>query len=225
MKKLLLLGTFCLLISSSIFAQQDGNFAYSIGLKGFSMMQMPKILNQIDSKDFTYTYFNGVMIKFNDNQISYRLRGNYYGDNISFSNQCEACEVAKGKFRDYSFTVGFEKNFNYAIIQPYFATDLGYRASSFIGEVRNAKTTVMPYNVDTDKYGFVISPTLGIKVSPIKEMSFYVETNIDFYYSYERQEMIQQDTFNTRSFAKYNKWEFLLNPIAVGIQIHLINKN
>jgi hypothetical protein len=227
MKKILFLSTFCLLISTSVFAQVEGNYSYSIGLRGFSMMQTPKILSQTNSNEYTTTYLDGILIKFNDNQISYRLRGNYFKNNISFSNQCAACEIATGSSRDYSFTVGFEKGFNYAKIQPYFGSDFGFRATSFAGEVRNAnpKSMVMPYNVDTEKNGFILSPLVGLRVSPIKEISLYVETSIDFYYSYERQETIQQDLANTRSFAKYNKWEFLLNPISIGVQIHLINKN
>lgn len=227
MKKLSLLITFCLLMSYAAFAQIDGNYNYSIGIKAYNMFQLPKILNQTNSKDFTSAYFNGLLLKFNDNQINYRLKGNYYRKTISFSNQCATCEIVQGKVTDYSFSVGFEKNINYAKIQPYFGADLGFRKNDFNGEVKNAnpKSTTAPYNVDTEKNGFLLSPLLGIKFNPVKEVSLFVETSLDFYYSYEKQETIQQDASNTRSFVKYNKWEFLLNPISVGLQIHLVSKN
>lgn len=226
MKKLLF-SIICLLFSYTAFCQVDGNYNYSIGIRGYSSMQMPKILNQINSQHYTDTYLNGALVKINDNQISVRLSGNYFRKNISFNNQCENCEIAQGRMTDYSFKVGFEKNLNYAKIQPYFGGDIGFRANHFSGEINtaNPKSTTAPYNVDADKNGFVFAPILGIKINPIKQVSFFAETSLDFYYSYERQETIQQDATNTRSFVKYNKWEFLLNPISIGIQVHLAGKN
>lgn len=226
MKKLLL-SIFCLFIYYTAFSQSDGNYNYSIGIRGYSSMQLPKILNQTNSQEYLDTYLNGILVKFNDNQISYRLNGNYFRKNIQFANQCENCEIANGKVTDYSFKIGFEKSINYAKIQPYFGADMGFKANHFTGEIKttNPISTQKPYNVDADKNGFVLAPLLGIKVNPVKNISFFAETSLDFYYSYERQEAVQQDANNTRTFAKYNKWEFLLNPISIGIQIHLIARN
>ncbi|RZL45279.1 MAG: hypothetical protein EOP00_17800 [Pedobacter sp.] len=226
MKKLLL-GIFCLCFAFSAFAQMDGNYNYSIGVRGYSNLQLPKILNQVNSKNYIDAYGNGILVKFNDNQLSYRISGNYLRKNISFANQCETCEIANGKVTDYSFKVGFEKSINYARVQPYFGTDLGFRSSNFNGGVNNANplSVRQPHNVNTDKNGFVVAPLIGIKFNPIKQVSIFAETSMDFYYSYERQETIQHDVANTRTFAKYNKWEFLINPISVGIQIHLVSKN
>ncbi|MES2447740.1 MAG: hypothetical protein V4546_11205 [Bacteroidota bacterium] len=226
MKKLLL-SIICLSIYISAFSQSEGNYNYSIGVRGYSLMQFPKILNQVNSQDYVNAYLNGLMIKFNDNQISYRINGNYFRKDISFANQCNNCEIAEGTVTDYSFKIGFEKSINYAKVQPYFGADMGFRSSSFIGEINtnNPISLQKPYNVDTDKNGFVIAPIIGLKINPVKNVSFFAETSLDFYYSYERQETIQQNADNTRTFAKYNKWEFLLNPISVGIQIHFINRN
>lgn len=225
--KRFLASVFCLFISAAAFAQLDGNYNYSIGLRGYTLMQMPKILNQTNSQDYTHAYANGVMIKFNDNQISYRLSGNYFRNNVTFFNQCNTCEIATGHVTDYSFKLGFEKSINYATIQPYFGADAGFRANRFTGEnkTNNAKSANLPYTVDADKNGFVIAPVLGIKINPIKNVSIFAETSLDFYYSYERQETTQQDASNTRTFVKYNKWEFLLNPVSIGIQVHLIQRN
>ncbi|WP_199140938.1 hypothetical protein [Pedobacter sp. ASV12] len=225
--KRFLASVFCLLVSSVAFAQLDGNYNYSIGLRGYSLMQMPKILNQVNSQDYTHTFANGVLIKFNDNQIGYRLSGNYFRNNITFFNQCTNCEIATGKSTDYSFKLGFEKSINYAIIQPYFGADAGFRANRFTGEIKNnnIKSNSMPYMADADKNGFVFAPVLGIKINPLKNISIFAETSLDFYYSYERQETTQQDAGNTRTFVKYNKWEFLLNPVSVGIQVHLAGRD
>ena len=128
---------------------------------------------------------------------------------------------------DFGFKVGFEKSISYAKIQPYFGGDIGFRANHFTGEIKtvNPKSNSAPYNVDSDKNGFILAPILGLKINPISQVSIFAETSLDFYYSYERQETIQQDAANTRSFVKYNKWEFLLNPISIGIQVHLVGRN
>lgn len=222
MKKLLL-GIFCLIFSFTAFAQVDEN--YSIGLRAFSIVQMPKILNQTNSQSYTNTFFNGVLVKFNDNQISYRLNANYNRKDISFTNQCESCEIATGTRTDYSFGVGFEKSISYAKIQPYFGSEIGFRATNFNGDVKGIKNNATAYQVDTDKKGLLLTPLLGLKVTPIKHISFFAETSLNFFYAYERQELIQLDAANTRSFSNYTKWEFLLNPVSLGIQIHLVNKN
>jgi hypothetical protein len=226
MKKLLL-SIICLFVSYTSFCQVDGNYNYSIGVRGYSLLQLPKVLNQTNSQDYIPAYLNGAIVKFNDNQISFRLSGNYYRKSTTFSNNCSTCELATGNVTDYSFKVGFEKNFNYSRVQPYFATDLGFRMNSFRGMVKsnNPENLSMPYDVNAEKNGLVVTPIMGIKINPIKQISIFAETSLDFYYSYERQETTQHDVFNTRTFAKYNKWEFLLNPISIGLQIHLIDRN
>jgi len=226
MKKLLL-SIVCVFLCYNGFCQVDGNYNYSIGIRGYSLMQMPKILNQTNSQDYTDTYLNGFIVKINDNQISLRLNGNYFRKDVNFSNQCDNCEIAVGKMTDFGFKIGFEKSISYAKIQPYFGSDIGFRANHFSGEIQtaNPKSTTAPYNVDAEKNGFVLAPLLGIKFNPISQVSIFAETSLDFYYSYERQETTQQDAGNTRSFVKYNKWEFLLNPISIGIQVHLVTRN
>lgn len=226
MRKLLLALLF-LIVCSNAFSQGVENYNYSIGLRAYSVLQLPKILNQVDARNYTNAYANGIMAKFNDNQISYRLRANYFRENKSFYNQCRSCEIAEGKVTDYSATVGFEKNINYGRLQPYFGADLGFRVNSFNGEIKtlNPKSTNLPYNVDTDKSGFLISPIFGLKYSPIDQFSLFAETTLDFYYSYERQETVQQDAANTRSFSKYNKSEYLLNLVSFGVLINLSRKD
>lgn len=199
-------------------------------------MQMPKILNQSNSNNYLNSYFNSALIKFNDNLFSYRIGGSYLKKSDQFFNNCDNCELVKGQMKDYAFKIGFEKNFNYSVIQPYVALDLGYRSNQFRGmsmivnpeklaQNNGMQNSIASNHVVATKEGFTITPILGIKINPIKEISIFAESNLEFFYSYERQETITQDASNTRSLSKFNKGEYLINPVSVGIQIHLVNKN
>lgn len=209
----------------------SGDYNYSIGVRGYTLMQMPKVLNESESDNLVQAPFNGVMFKFNDNQISYRISGTYYNKSKNFYNNCETCEAADGKLIDYSFKVGFEKNFNYSRIQPYFGIDLGYRSNRFRGVIQNnnklrataSKGTVdgPASDLEATKTGLVVAPFLGFKINVVNQLSFFAEANLDYFYSYERQDAVTQDASNTRTLNKYYKSEFLFNPVSIGLQIHL----
>jgi len=192
-------------------------YAYSIGVKAFGYEELPQILNQVNNNDFRREYLSGFIFKFNDNQISYRITGNFYADDISFKNDCPECEEAKGKVKDNSLRVGFEKNLMYADIQPYIGFDLGYRRSSFKGTSENATSTLYttPYDVKTQKNGFSISPLIGVKFNLIDHITIAAESSLDLLYSYEKQERTFKDARPTRTVNKYNKWEFLLRPVGM----------
>ncbi len=218
------------------FSQMNGDYNYTVAVKGYSMMQMPKILNQKTTKDFTNVWFHGGMVKFNDNQFSYRISGSYLNKRVGIVNNCVNCESAEGKMTDYVFKLGFEKNINFSRIQPYFAFDIGFRSNKFDGSLMNTNPALAaqyqqskgsldammePNTVEATKVGFVASPVIGLKINPIPQVSFYAEGNLDFFASYERQETVSGDLTNTVTLKKYNKTEFLLNPVTIGIQIHL----
>jgi hypothetical protein len=211
------------------FSQINGNYNYSVAIKGYSLMQMPKIFNETSSDKFTDAYFNGVMVKFNDNQISYRLSGTFYSKPKEFFNDCESCAEANGKLVDYSFKIGFEKNFNYSRIQPYFAFDIGYRYNRFKGILENRNelkarlTEAKDQSVEYSKNGFLASPVIGVKINPITMLSIFVEGNLDFFYSFEKQKTVFSDIDNTRLIINDRESEFLLNPVSIGIQVHLGN--
>ena len=230
MKRSLLL-VFLSALSCSAFSQMSGDYNYTVAARGYTLMQMPKILNESDSYKLTEAPFNGVMFKFNDNQISYRINATYYNKSKSFYNNCETCEAADGKLVDYSFKVGFEKSFNYSRIQPYFGVDLGYRSNRFSGLMQNnnelkssasfASIEGPALDIEATKSGLVLVPFLGFKVNVITQLSFFAEANLDYFYSYERQESVTKDANNTRTLDKYYKSEFLFNPVSLGLQIHL----
>jgi len=224
------------MLSTLAYSQSNGDYLYSVGVRGYSYMQMPKIMNQTTGNSYLNSYFNNFILKFNDNLFSYRLNGGYMSRDESFRNNCANCELVSGKMKDYSFKIGFEKNFTYSKFQPYFALDLGYRSNKFDGTSNNINpilnaqadvtNTVLPSNqVLATKEGFTITPVFGIKINPIRELSIFVESNLEFFYSYERQESVPQDASNIRSLEKFHKTEYLFNPVSVGIQFHIGNKN
>lgn len=192
-------------------------FIYSIGIKAFSIEEFPKILNQVNASDFITTAVSGIFVKLNDNQISYRLSGNYFSKDLSFKNECEECEEANGKMKDFSTRIGFEKNFVYGTLQPYLAFDVGYRRNSFKGEVKNGSIPnyTNPYYVTSLKNGFVMSPNFGLKLNPVNHITLAIETGIGLMYSYEKQERTYHDANRTRTFSDYQKWEFLLKPVSM----------
>ncbi|EDM37200.1 hypothetical protein PBAL39_05358 [Pedobacter sp. BAL39] len=223
-----LLIVFLVLIHIAVFAQRDADYNYSIGVRGYSLMQLPKVMNETNSSKTTSTYFNGGVFKFNDNQISYRISGSYLKASKRFFNDCSTCAEINGDVTDYFFKVGFEKSLNFSRIQPYIGLDLGYRFNKYEGISRNINTmradagmSTAPRDVKATKSGLLVSPLLGIKINPISILSVFAEVNLDYFYSYERQDAVTQDLENTRTLTKTHQSEYLINPVSVGILLHL----
>ena len=208
-----------LLLSMTVFAQQNGDAKYSFGVRGYNYQEMPELLNQ--SKDHRYisSNFSSYIVKFNDNLFSYRLSGGYFNKSTQFFNNCDNCEIATGKMKDYSFKAGFEKNFIYGPVQPYIGFDLGYRSNEFDGYLSDNDPNNV--NVSTRKRGFTLSPVLGLKLNPIKEISIFAESNMEFFYAWGKTQIDSE----VNSLNRFKKGELLINPVSVGIQIHLGHKN
>lgn len=206
MKKLLTLVSL-IFLTQLTYAQVDGSYQNSIAVRGYSMVQLPKILEQSNSGNYVNTALNGLMIKFNDNQISYRLSGNYLSKDVDFKD----AQKTIGKVTDYAFKIGFEKNFNYSVVQPYFFMDLGYRANAFSGQVNNSIIA------NANKNGFTLAPGFGIKVNVIKELTFFAEGNAEFFYFMNKDETLNQNS-NIADVSKYYKSQFLINPVSIGLQ-------
>jgi len=225
-KKLLIIFLVCINIAA--YAQRDADYNYSIAIRGLSILQLPKVMNETNSIKSINTYFNGGIFKFNDNQISYRLSGSYLKKSKWFFNDCETCEEIDGDVTDYFFKIGFEKSLTFSSIQPYFGLDLGYRFNKFDGITKdaNAQRTEAGAissgkDVEATKSGLLISPLIGVKVNPMSFLSLFAEFNFDYFYSYERQESITQDANSARTLRKTHQSEYLINPISVGVIFHL----
>jgi len=200
--------------SRSNFSLQS-EYLYSVGAKILSIEQMPKVLNDTGSGRNVDSKLNVFTFKFNDNQLSYRLIGNFYNEPVKFENECKDCESASGKLSDLQIKVGFEKNLSSSIIQPYFGADLGYRNNIFKGEVTNTASPSSPaYEANTEKNSILLGPVFGFKINAISHFTIAIESGIDLMYSYERQEKAYRDAQRTRTFNKYNKFEFLTRPMS-----------
>ncbi len=195
----------------------QSDYSYSLGIKAFSIEQFPKILNQVDDSDFQKNGFTGLIFKFNDNQISYRISGSYLEKDYSFRNECVDCEQVDGRLSDFTAKLGFEKSLIYARLQPYFGIDLGFRKNLFKGSAKDASTTpyTAPYDTKAEKNAAFVSPILGLKLNVIDRLTLAAEASLDLTYSYERQEKNYQDASRTRSVVRYNKWEFLNKPLGM----------
>jgi hypothetical protein len=222
MKKILLVISFTL-ISFMAFSQRDGNYNYSLGVRGYNYTQMPKLFNQSNTDIYLTSYFNNYIIKFNDNLWSYRLNGGFIKKEVAFANNCDNCEFISGQMKDIAFKMGFEKNFNYSVVQPYFAFDIGYRSNKFDGQAEGDLKNA--HNVKYTKDGFTVTPAFGLKVNPVAQISIFAESNMEWFYSSATEERNVINGSTGSSVSKYKKGEFLFNPVAIGIQFHLDAKN
>ncbi|TBO43300.1 hypothetical protein [Pedobacter kyonggii] len=225
MKKIIFLLA-ALALSLPTFSQTSADYNFSLGLKAYSIMQLPKVLNQTNYQDFKHTYANALFMKFNDNQISYRIGGNFYRKSITFPNTCASCEIAEGILTDFAFKVGFEKNFTYSRFQPYFGMDLGYRSNRFSGNTYPGNTMFVgtARYAESSKNGLVISPIIGVKLNLIPLMNLFAESSLDYFYSYERQESTEPNG-TSRTVNTYQKSEFLLNLFSAGVQFNISRRN
>ena len=192
-------------------------YHYSIALKALSIQQFPKLFKQLNSDDYYKLPLNGLLFKFNDNQISYRISGDYYyNKNFTFQNECVDCEVMTGQLTNYSFKVGFEKNMDISKVQPYFAFDIGYNNNKFKGEASNTGIInyTDPYEANSRKKSAILGPALGIKLNLIHHFTIGLESGIDFLFTYETQEKAYHNAQRNRTFQKFNKVELLMLPLS-----------
>jgi hypothetical protein len=197
-------------------AYMQSEYLYSVGFKILSIEQLPKILNATDKEKYYSSNLNGFIVKFNDNQLSYRISGILFEKNISFENECKDCEQITGKINDLQVKIGFEKNITNSKIQPYFGIDIGFRNNTFKGEsMGGGSVNNRPsYDVNTEKNSGVFGPVAGVKLNLINHLTFSAESGIDLMYSYERQTKAFRDAVRTQTFQKYDKFEFLTRPLA-----------
>ena len=219
MKNLFILLTILLSFSKNVLAQSQSENNYSVGINAFSYGEVPKILDEIRSADsYKSAMFNGIIAKFNDNQISYRFLGSrYFNSNYHFFNECKECEYISGKYTSYEFKLGFEKSIVYAKLQPFFGVDLGYKNVTFNGEAKDPKTANAKslYLTETQKNGGIIYPFLGLKYTPISHFTLSAESGFNVYLSFDKQIKRYNDANNTVDTQNTNQWEFLTQPLGI----------
>ncbi|WP_158795749.1 hypothetical protein [Pedobacter sp. L105] len=227
MRRSFLLLFICSVFSIRAYSQLNGNYNYSISLTGFTLLQNPKIFEQ-DPQKYITSYVNGGMVKLNDNQISYRFGGSFVQKNISFEKDCTNCNIANGKITDYTFKIGFEKNFGFSNIQPYFAFDLGYRYNRFKGymnTLNNQQAVAASNAAEETKNGLTLAPAIGVKIDPTDKITIFAESSLQFYYAHDREGKGAANSLGITGINSFSKGEFLINPITMGMQVHFGNKN
>ena len=194
----------------------QNSYSFTAGVPVFGIEQFPKILNQTNSSALHQTYLNGLLFKYNDNQISYRFAGTLTNETTTFNNECADCEVTTGKIQDYQIRAGFEKSILYTRIQPFFGAEIGYRSNKFKGfsQAVGSSYAVTPYDVVAEKRGAVLTPLAGLKFNLIDHLTLNTEAGFDIFFSYERQKKTYRDANRTRTLQTYSKLDFLPRPLA-----------
>lgn len=208
-------------------ARSQSNSTYSVGFNAFSYLQLPRIADQ-DPLKYLTSKFSGGIFKIDDRQINYRLSGRFINQALDFKSDCTNCNLVNGKVTDYAIKLGFEKNLSYSKVQPYFAFDIGYRYNRFKG-LRNfvdlQRTTALTDQMEAIKNGLTLGPTLGLRITPIEQISIFAEGSLELYLSHLRTQTVAQNTAAQSIETAENKKEFLFSPVTVGLQIHLGSKN
>ncbi|WP_155977909.1 hypothetical protein [Pedobacter glucosidilyticus] len=217
MKKILLL-TVGIIFYFQAFSQSQNNYSYSVGIKAASFGDFPKLMNEVRSAEsFTPSYLNGIVFKFNDNQISYRFIGSKYTNNdYSFKNVCQDCETVNGNFSDFTLKAGFERSLIYGVFQPFYGLDLGYRRIYFDGIANNVSNNALLYDVIVEKNGALIHPLIGVKVNLLKsKFTISAEAGLDILYSNDRETKTLNDGNRTTSIANFRRWGFNNLPLSM----------
>ena len=189
----------------------------SVGIKLAEYADFSKLMNETRGDNYKpqLSKLNGITVKFNDNEFSYRIQvSKFENDGYSFYNHCQTCEIIEGNYKGKEAKIGFEKNLLSGSFQPFLGTDLGYRNVTFQGSASNPKAGLFLYNTDVDQNGGLIYPFLGIKGNFLKSrVTLSAEAGLEVLFNYEKEtrtnsldEIISQD--------KYRRTRFNTKPLG-----------
>lgn len=189
------------------------DYWYTVAVRTYGYEQFPQLLNQAELP-FLSSYFNGILFKYNDNQIGYRLQGNYFDRDIAFENECKGCARASGRLQNITIKVGMEKSINYSRLQPYFGADIGFMAQKFRGSSTNYTSAEQVFNEDT-KNAALFSPFIGFKLYLIPRVAIGAEANFNIAYSYQKLNAYAEETrVGPPTQSRRYKWEYFFAPLA-----------
>ena len=188
------------------------DFWYTIAIRTYAYEQFPQLLNQPSGQPFQTSYLNGILFKFNDNQISYRLQAAHFNDEITFDNECEGClPQVTGKFQNTAFKVGVEKSVNYSRFQPYFGADVGFMIQKL--NTKGYGNTVV--FAEDNKNAALFSPFIGAKIYIVPRVAIGAEANFNIAYTYQKVNDYTDDTFSGAPHqTKRYRWEYFFGPVA-----------
>lgn len=189
------------------------DYWYTVAVRAYGYEQFPQLLNQAEIP-FLSSYFNGVLFKYNDNQIGYRLQGNYFDQNIGFENECEGCAWASGRLQNTAIKFGMEKSISYARLQPYFGADIGFMTQQFKGNSINHASAERVF-VEDIKNAVLFSPLIGFKLYLIPRVAISAEANFNVAYSYQKLNAYASEArTGPPTQSRRYKWEYFFAPLA-----------
>lgn len=188
------------------------DYLYTISLKVYGHEQFLSTLNQSDNDRYVNTYFNGLALGFNNNQMTYRLQASHYRNDGFGSRSCADCGEAVGNFRNTAVKAGLQYHINYLRLQPYLGVDLG----AMIQRQEAGYTTADGTSLLTDrKVAALASPFLGVRVFIIPKVSLAAEANFNIAHSFQKTSG-GMDGERTK-----HAWETFYAPVAgITLQYH-----
>ena len=223
MSKKIFLFVFIFLATKLVSGQTNSGFNYNIGVKLFSFAQPPLIVNNQSNSNNEPTYLPGLLLKINDNQIAYRIGFDYFTKNNFKFNNADTSS-GKGKYSQYAFTLGFERDLSTTSFKPYFGADIGFIHTEFNGQ-QNRPGPASYSMLHTIKNGFLLSPFVGIKYNFIPRLYVSLESSISFLYAYNRVQNTNVVTSNV-PVTHFTRSEFLTAPISlIGLHYNFASSN
>lgn len=188
------------------------DYWYTIAVRTFAYEQFPQLLNQPSGQPFHSSYFNGLLFKINDNQISYRLQAAYFDHNTKFDNECDGCtpQVA-GKLQNTTAKIGAEKSLNYSRFQPYFGADVGFMVQRFSTKGFDNLSVF----AEDNKNALLVSPFVGVKLYIVPRVAVGAEANFNLAYTYQKMNSYGDPSFTgAPNQTKRYRWEYFFGPLA-----------
>ncbi|MFC3196862.1 hypothetical protein ACFOET_04470 [Parapedobacter deserti] len=188
------------------------DYWYTVALRVYAHEQFPQLLNQPSAQPYRNSYLNGIMLKINDNQISYRLQAAHFNGDVSFDYECEGCgPVVNGKFRNTALKVGAEKSVSYSRFQPYFGGDIGFMIQRFF--TKGYENTAV--FAEDNKNAALFSPFIGLKLYVAPRVAIGAEANFNMAYTYQKVNNYADDSFTgVPDQTKRYRWEYFFAPVA-----------
>lgn len=152
------------------------DYLYTLGLKIYGHEQFLPLLHQPDDGSYLNTYFNGLTLGFNNNQLTYRLQASHYRNDGFGSRPCADCDEAVGRFRNTALKVGLQYHLNYLRVQPYLGADLGAMIQRHeLGFATTEGTTELVGR----QVAALASPFVGVRMFIIPKVSLAAEANFN----------------------------------------------
>lgn len=181
------------------------DYLYTIGVKLYGYEQFLPAFNQTSDDTYYNTYVNGLMLGFNNNQMTYRLQASHFRKDSNGGH-------AFGKLTNTAIKMGFQYHLNYQRIQPYLGTDIGV----MIQRYRSGYTATEESVSITERIvAPLASPFVGVRVFIIPKLSVAAEANFNVAYS------TKKTSGGIDGDRTKHAWDTFFSPVAgITLQYH-----